>query len=333
MSFQTIAQEIINDSIKSALYIDDKMAIPFEDDRTNTNYQFCSQVFNSFDRNNTVIKLYRYISEKELKKEEVQLFQSRDLLILDWKLDEQYPRFLNSLRILKKAVQIESIFSIVIYTDSPEKELDDIFHNICSYFSNLHLDSAHIKSQITEKLEEMGFDPKFINDSLGDLKSLAIHPNHARERFKELIESYKNILSEDFNDFELFLKDLFCTQNMSEAYKVIGYAFNNCVFPTECSKSIEIEIYSSTKEPYFLINNTFIFIQSKIEPDNIYPKIKNAIIDSSNNFLPIMVLEMRNVFNKSSAIIPKKLSSIDEYAFFHHQNNIQPKQAFFDFLK
>ena len=155
----------------------------------------------------------------------------------------------------------------------------------------------------------------------------------ARETFKNLIESYKNILSEDFNNFESFLKDLFNTQNRSEVYKIIGYAFNKCVFPPESSKSIEIEINSNNNEPYFMINNTFVFIESKIDPENIYPKIKNAIVNSSKNFLPIMGLEIRNAFNNSSAIISKKLSSIDEYAFLHHQNNVNPKEAFFEFLK
>lgn len=179
----------------------------------------------------------------------------------------------------------------------------------------------------------MGFDPKIIYNSLGDLKSLAIQPDHARDTFKELIESYKKTLSKDYNDFELFLKDLFSTHNIFEAYKLIGYAFNNCIFPAESSNKIEIEINSSDNGTYFLINNTFTFIESKIDPDNIYPKIKNIIINSSKNFLPIMGLEMRNAFNNSSAIISKKLSSIDEYAFLHHQYNIHPEQAFFDFLK
>lgn len=335
MSFQTIAQEIIDDSIKSALYIDDKIAIPFEDDRTNPNYQFCSQVFHSFDRNNTNIKFYRYKNPEELEKQETRLFQSRDLLILDWKLKDQYPRFLNSLHILKQAVQIDNIFSIVIYTDSLERELSDIYHNICCYFSNLTLDSSHIEYQIIEKLDEMGIDPKFIRDTLGDLKSLAIHPNHAVETFKELRASYKNILLENFNNFETFLKALFENKKLPEVYKLMGYAFNKCVFPSLSLKSIEIEINDKNNEPYFLINNTFIFIESKtkIDPENLYPKIKDAIIGSSNNFLPIMGMEMRNAFNNSSAIISKKLSSIDEYAFLHHQNKINPQESFFEFLK
>ena len=66
MSFQTTAQEIIDDSIKSALYIDNKIAIPFMDDRTNPNYQFCSRVFDSFNENNTNIKFYRYKNLKSL---------------------------------------------------------------------------------------------------------------------------------------------------------------------------------------------------------------------------------------------------------------------------
>ena len=74
MSFQTIAQEIINDAIKSALYIDNNIAIPFEDDVTNPNYHFCSKVFHSFDRNNTNIIFYRYKNLEELEKQETRLF-------------------------------------------------------------------------------------------------------------------------------------------------------------------------------------------------------------------------------------------------------------------
>ncbi len=113
----------------------------------------------------------------------------------------------------------------------------------------------------------------------------------------------------------------------------MGYVFNKCVPPSPPLDNMEIEIAENDGDPYFLINDTFLFIESKIDPESLYPKIKKAIINSSNNFLPIMGLEMRNIFSNSSAIISKKLSSIDEYAFIHHQNNIHPEQAFYEFLK
>ncbi len=163
MTFQRTAQKIIDDSIRSALYVDNKIAIPFKDSIRNPSYKLCSEVFKSFDKNNTNIKFYQYRGEKKWNKEGANLLKSRDLLILDWKLQDEHPQFLNSLQILKQAVKIESIFCVVIYTDSVEKELADINHNICCFFSNIALDISHIEHQIIDKLDELGIEPNAIN--------------------------------------------------------------------------------------------------------------------------------------------------------------------------
>ncbi|MCK4446247.1 MAG: hypothetical protein KAW56_04115, partial [Candidatus Marinimicrobia bacterium] len=325
-----IAQDIIDNSIKAAIYIDDKIAFPFKYEKKNINIPLCSEMYESFDKNNTSIKFYKFEGLQKWEKDKKELLPYKDMLILDWKLETNEPRYKNTLPVINRAIHTENIFCIVIYTDTPEREISDIFHNICSYFSSHSINVYDIKPQIDDKLTEWGIAIDFISESLGQLVELVIKPEHARDTLKSIKNNYRKILGSNFSEFEDLLKQFFRTQKLEEVeiYKILGYVYNNCIFPSE---SIE-DIYYEVSDDYLLVNNTYIFIERKIEPKNLYPKIKTAIINSTRNFLPIMGLEMRNIFNESCAIISKKLSSIDDYAFIHHQNNVKPKEAFFEFL-
>jgi len=334
MSFQDVAQNIIDNSIRSVLYIDDKIAKPFnnEFDRTSDNYKICSELHESFDKNNALVKYYKFENEELCCDQIDTILMSKDLLILDWKLSTSEPRYAASLNISKKAINTDSIFCVVIYTDTPEKDLTDIFQSICCYFCCTKPTRAS-KNLIEDKFGEYGLDANFVKDSLGDLKSLSIDKNNIRTIISIIRNEYKSYLEDNFEDFESFLQEIFETRNKVLTYQLLGYLFNDCIFSERENELPNIDIYGEGDNRYFKINNTFVFVERKIAPQQLYPRIKDAIISSTKNFLPIMGLELRNAFNNSSALISKEVSSIDEHAFLYHQDKIKPRSAFYEFLK
>jgi len=66
-------------------------------------------MYKSFDRNNTSVKFYKYRTLQQWGKDKLKLLPSKDLLILDWKLDTNEPRYRSTLSIIDSAIKTENI--------------------------------------------------------------------------------------------------------------------------------------------------------------------------------------------------------------------------------
>jgi len=107
MSFNTIADQIIQDSIVSSLYIDDKVVEPFESiTEANASYFEVSKgLYSSFKEKNKSLDFYKFQLNKNWKDDADYIFKNRDLLVLDWQLDDKKElRQTDTLEILKRAL-------------------------------------------------------------------------------------------------------------------------------------------------------------------------------------------------------------------------------------
>lgn len=100
----------------------------------------------------------------------------------------------------------------------------------------------------------------------------------------------------------------------------------------------EIPIFTSNyiSDSFLFLNHTIIQISQKKErlPKDFYESFRDAIVGSTNNYLTIMGLEMRNRFKMNSAFIGKDIDQINDLAFFFHKDhNNNPEDSFYDFLK
>lgn len=328
--FETVAQNIIDDSINSVLYIDDEIYIPFSDER-NDHYSFCGSLYQSFKKNACLIDFLRFESSEDWRGTSL---EGKDLLILDWLLENDKEKYESTLNIIDDAINTSSLHFLIIYTSEPERDFQEIFHQIIAYFSELNNQLAHhAKTNIIEFLESDGLNSdEIIQEILPQLKEIALYENKEGKLFQEIREFFLEQLN-SVEDFHELLRELYEETSLANLYKKMGFCFNVNIFGQEYIPQQHIKSFFSEK--FLILNHTIIQITNKEvkQPEDLYKSFSQILIESSNNYLTFMGLEMRNLFSKSSAFIGKDIDQIDELAFFHHEKTIKPEEAFYDFLK
>ena len=159
-------------------------------------------------------------------------------------------------------------------------------------------------------------------------KELGIEPKDAGIKYNELIKIGTSV----FN----------CS--VEEFFKNLGLFLNNGLFRKEPVLDIEIRPIEGEKHTY-LINNTLVKISTKktnvggtgpeiVSAEQVYSDFSKTISKRPNNFLALLGLEMRNLYRERCSIIGKDINEINELAFFHHQESLEPEEdgAFHEFL-
>ncbi|HEX8266292.1 MAG TPA: response regulator receiver domain, partial [Pyrinomonadaceae bacterium] len=108
MPFTNTAKKIIEDSILSSLYIDDKIVEPFEKatDKNKKYYNVSKGLYSSFKKKNKSIDFYKFKAQRDWRSDADYIFRNRDLLVLDWQLDDAKDlKQTDTLEILRRAVE------------------------------------------------------------------------------------------------------------------------------------------------------------------------------------------------------------------------------------
>ncbi|HXP52958.1 MAG TPA: response regulator receiver domain [Bacteroidia bacterium] len=334
-NYATIAKNIIGNSIKSVVYVDDALAIPFEVSATEGEKQLSKEMFHSFYQHNCSIDMYKYVETEKWHTKAEYFFKGRDLFIVDWQLNKTEPEYAPTLEILSAAIKKESLHFICIYTSTKSEEFENIIYKLNSYFSPFVKDDVtKDMNQISKLLEDAGYEIKevFTSEILTLLKEMVIYPERAGESFQSINKAIAKNTSEEIAKQ---IKAVFASRykNILLGFCSLGFMLNG--EELNPNPSIYYQAKNFVKQNFLIINHTIILIANKkdIQPSLLYEKYSEAVIKSSGNFLTLMGLEMRNHFKESSAFIGNDIDSINELAFFHHQQNAKPSEAFYDFLK
>lgn len=334
--FAEVSKKIINDSIEKVLYVDNEIAMPFQDNTNPEAFELCSKLFSSFKENNSLIDFYEFSDFDEWKSSNTSFFKGIDLLILDWKLNEHSKfGFESSLKILDEAIQTDSLHFVNIYTTERGNDLEDIRFYIHAYYSGLNKEFCQgLKEKIESYLEDEGENPDDILDELKD-KTLRLNKtvNAQGQVFKSIIEWFDQNFKSVRRGFEEIILDQFEERNLLKAYCKLSYVLNPVIFKDKG----RVDFSSKTINDSFLyLNHTIIQVSQKGErkPEDFYESFRDAVIQSSNNYLTIMGLEMRNRFKTNSAFIGKDIDQISDLAFFFHkEHNDNSEDSFYDFMK
>ena len=154
MSYQERANRILKSAIKSAIYIDEKARPFYQNESSEKTFEedLSVQLYENFKNNGISLVVHKYVPGDENDDEILSFFtDKRDLAILDWKLKDQSGEE-EALIILSKIVNTEHLHFCTIYTS--ESNLDIVFNNILSYFSNM---TAEEYDEIKEQLEIEGY--------------------------------------------------------------------------------------------------------------------------------------------------------------------------------
>ena len=103
--FRKTALKIINDSIRSAVCVDDSFVEPYGLKQKGDIEDIPKSLYESFKAENCNLCIYKYVDPESWLKNKEFVLKSRDLLILDWLLIGE-PAYKESLNILGEAVRI-----------------------------------------------------------------------------------------------------------------------------------------------------------------------------------------------------------------------------------
>lgn len=336
MSFTELATKIIKDSIVSTVYIDDNIVEPFEarSEANSSFYNVSNGLYQSFKKENKSIDFYRFTKGNDLTKDYDYIFKNRDLLILDWHLDD--PSSLRqplTMQLLQKAIVTDNLHFVSIYTQSEAKDFNDIFYSIKAYFETGYNENIQnicdtTFQEIEEKIEVNSIE--FFNSLSAEFKLIAIDPLHSDGVYENLKETIQAKLGAAYPIFSKFIKGISPNKDLKKGCEIFGYCINKedfgLVEPSDSSLN-----YKFIGDSFIVINHTIIQITNKKEPSpvNHFDFFTKALLNVCGNLLTLTSLEIRNLLRDSSGFIGKDADSINEAALFHHQSQ---KENFFDFI-
>lgn len=347
--FESVAEEIVRNSIRSAVCVDNAFVEPYSDRTDGDDYETPQLLFESFRKEKCNLDIYRYIDSEKWEKDKYHVLKNHDLLILDWELVGD-PPFRDSLKILWEAVELSSLSFVLIYTQQPDLSLIEL--NIRSNFGKSFENRKVRKDQYEEFCNELE-EKTDIDDSdelfesvSSDCKDLILARGDRKPIIKKLIRRIKEHLGP--GEFKSFMaafinagKKFLGTQEVEEIFEFIGFYLGNTMI-NKNGKSRRVSPIED-EERSFVVNNTTIsiFVKEKtatpegeyvISPNNVYRKFAEIFYRRPRNFMALLSLEMKNLYLENSSIIGKELFDIDEDAFFHHQKNLDSEDDFYNFL-
>ena len=297
-------KEIVSNSIKSVIFIDEKAlesyqkkSLPFVSEE-----ELSINLNKNFKKKGINLCVHKFKQSDLLDENRLNyFFKRRDLVLLDWKLDgndgEEF-----SLNLLSKIVKQKHIHFCCIYTS--ELDYNEIINNILVYFSGSNLEYY---SDITTELDVY----KQLNEAVFDQISFDNIAQNARmfNAFRAIDANLPNLIKEltNLNDF-------------GNALIQVKYAFSNY---HKSALNNPTPILVNRQNNSLNISNTIITIIPKTENSavKILNRLYQQIYNSENCFTQLLGLDMQNSFSENSSFIDENLlnTKIDTLMFHRKQ--------------
>lgn len=329
MSFETTAKNIISESIKSAVFIDDE--IPELDNTDFCKHQYTVPLYKAFQSSHCSLDFHKFTRIESLN--DKLLFERKDLIILDWELDSVEPKFKSTLDIIDRAVDTDNLHFVCIYSHRGD-DYQDIFKKILAYYSgNLIQDSENNKNILVDFLDGQGLESAPIISEFKQLTNDYILGFSDKDSYNNDISSLLTSKIEDPKERAMLCKNLSKAYPNSSTEEKAVRLFYDLEGPS-VYRSEPKQVYKICKNKYLQINNTFfsVFQKGTHNVDQLFENFSHTISSAKEAFLTFMSLEIRNKLFTKSALVGKELGNINEDAFFFHHNNINPEESFYEFM-
>ena len=208
MSFESVAKEIVRDSIRSAICVDNAFVEPYTDPIEGDDEETPKKLYHSFRKEDCNLDIYRYEDILKWKLDKEYILKNHDLLILDWELTGD-PPFKDALEILWEVINLPSLHFVVIYTQ--EQDTFDIELNIRSFFGVPYEDMSERRLKYEEFCDKL--EDEFDNDVSRLFESLVpecteyILKNQKTVRNNLINSIQKHCETEDL-DYKKFMKNM-----------------------------------------------------------------------------------------------------------------------------
>lgn len=310
MSYEEKAKMILQDAIKSAIYIDENARSFYQEiSEDPENEELLSvALYDNFKQNGISLEVFKYSQGDEINEEKIKFItENRDFVILDWKLEGKEGEE-QSLKILSKIVSASHIHFSTIYTS--EENLDDVLLNILSYFSEK---DKNYYLEIKEFLELQKFPE--------ELKILLNEINIQRSN-SELVRNIRKEIYSKFRDVPKLLQEITGLDDITCAIIKSSIALTN---KFKSDEELQCPSYVNNEKKIVVINNTIITILKKTENDaeSLLDNFKDHIINDIDNFNQLLGIELYNHLFRSSAITSDLSSSFPKEALIYHRKKLK----------
>ncbi|MDE5422913.1 response regulator receiver domain [Ancylomarina sp. DW003] len=339
MSFDIIAKEVIVDSIRSAICIDDSYASAYSDDK-NLNHTEPKDLYESF-RNigKCDLDIYQFKNLEESWNKEYML-SNKDLMILDWELSKIEPKYSDTLAILSDVIKSNKIPFVVIYTSTPElgnisRVLFEDFNFITKDFDRdsiiTSLNTAFGK--VPKDGDDIDFDNYLDSDTLkGFFFDYLNQIEDKGDRKDDILSFLRDQMKLKINNEAIYgvlkrvlLKELPTTDDLLKDLSIMALNADD-------NKTKSYNIKRINAQPLTLkIDGTTILIYHKkerggVNPEELFEVFSQAIIANPNNYLSLLSLELKDQLREEFSKIGTRFSEINETAFFYHMQNFRNKE-------
>jgi len=299
--------DILNSSIKSAIFIDEKARDFYSDSPYNTEIveeKLSVDLFNAFKQNGKSLAVHKFQKSDLLNDEIIKyLFNGRDLILLDWELDgiqgQDY-----SLQLLSKVIDLPYINFCCIYTRTNNPSA--IPYQISSFFSGLNKNDFEV---IASKYDYI------------DLKEI-----------QDIISGDPSLIDAFFIANEIDIQDFPSLNGESIKLNILKYIYFSLdpqiIKPDDAQfRSDFIDTVSNS----FIINNTFIFILKKdnendVDINKLIGRLAAEVVKNKQSFFQLLGLEMQSVFNQNERFIDENILKSSSEALFKHRNYLYGKE-------
>ncbi|MDT0650583.1 response regulator receiver domain [Autumnicola edwardsiae] len=324
--YQKKATEIIKESIKSVVYIDEKAWNPFEGIKYDKNIEehiISKKLYKNLKDQGINLNIHKFKKgEQDLPlsdNKKQYLFRDIDLVLLDWDLNEEDTLNEFSLKLLDDIIRQPHIHFCSIYSSSPY--FDEIIQKVVAYFSGY---SDEDFDKIREQLEHN-------DDIIEILNEIDITSQPSGRTVGEVMRLDRNIFDQITTITNL---------NNQESLIPMAISVNGNLSKPEVALDYSTEIISKTGSEYALIiNNTVISVLKKShnKPKALINNFSKLISsDKNKSFFKLLGLDMQNQFSKYGAFIDPDILNISFNTFMHHRkmmNKTGTKPSFDDFMK
>lgn len=293
--------DILNSSIKSAIFIDEKARDFYSDtpySTQNVEEKLSIDLFKAFKESGKSLAVHKF-QKSDLENDGIieYLFNGRDLILLDWELDgiqgQEY-----SLQLLSKVVDLPYINFCCIYTRTQNPSA--VPYQISSFFSGLN----------EEQFQDIATQYEYM-----DLKEI-----------DQIINGNPDVIDSFFEENKIQIDDFSYLNGDNKKINILKYIYIS--LDPQIIKPKDVQFRSDfidTSSNSFIINNTFIFILKKdtendVNISKLIERLANEVVKNKQSFFQLLGLEMQSVFNHNEKFIDENILKSSSEALFQHRN-------------
>lgn len=310
------AFDILNSSINSAIFIDDKAKEFYSGTQVDEQIpeeRLSVNLYKTFKENGKSLAVHKFLpSNLEDTQTLDYMFKGRDLIFLDWELAGAAGQE-HSLNLLNRALNSPFINFCCIYSNS--NNFNEIPISLEAYFSGLsreefvliqenygYIDITEIQNVWHKSEDELKL---FFEQNSIDLNTFPIEKLRNKSEYTILRHIYIAILNERF------------------------------IIPAQPVNEYEV---LNTGSDSFIINNTFVLTLKKDFTEDsditkLLRRISEVIVKNKGSFFQLLGLEMQSVFNSNERFIDDTILKSSTEALFQFRNHINDDKIFATVIK